>query len=341
MQQKIELVVGEQTSKFVINYHKHPEVGGVGHVSMEITHKGQSVILSVYPSEEISLATPIVIVSMYVFPSKAVNHTTPQKTDSPIYASYNITEQVENMDAAFEKAKELIEIIESGRAAFTLTPSRLTHIATVVMNSNSSNSNLLWGLRFMDRELIDNEFDSVDVINCAEAISRVIKAGGIERPEGMLPFQTPSSINSYFASMSKSSENSEADPEQSQKKSAVEAPGFFRSMFNSVCGFFTPKGTQSSKDLRNETTSFEQDSFALYSSSGSSRNEPEKVEQEVEKPSPGKETQSREADTSSPRASECSESFFAQSFNDTSSVIAKKDDESDLDYCSRIDAMIH
>jgi hypothetical protein len=350
MQQKIDVIIVQTSSKLVINYHKHPEVGGVGHVSLEVTHQGKTAILSVYPSEELSPVTPIAVTTMYVFPTKAVNHISPLKSDSPVYATYDITDQVQDMDAVLKKALELHETIESGRAAFTLTPGNLTHTATAVMNPNSSTLNMLLGLKLMDRELIENEFDKVTVINCAEAISRVLEAGGIERPEGMLSFPTPSGINKHFAALLNKTESmeiaqeqapdstEEVAPKQSQTKSTEEAPGLLRSMYNSVCNFFTPRESHSSRGASDETPSYEHDGFAYYSSSNT---EPERTEQTVEKTAPGEETPSREVDTSSPKASESSDSFFASSNNDTSSVIAQKDDESDLNYCSRTDAMIN
>ncbi|KTD78822.1 hypothetical protein [Legionella waltersii] len=342
MQHKTEVVVVETSSKLVINYHKHPEVGGVGHVSLEVTHQGKTTVLSVYPTEDLTPTTPIAVTSMYVFPTKAVNHTSPSKSDSPIFASYDITEQVQDMDAVFAKAQELCEIIESGRAAFTLTPSQVTHTATAVLNSNTSTTNMMLGLKVMDRDLIDNEVDKVTVINCAEAISRVLEAGGIERPEGLLSFPTPSRINSYFAAMYNQTEVTEPEPEliledpdaapiQSQTQSTEEEPGLLRSMYNSVCSFFSSKGSHTSGQSNDDTTSYDQDGASHQSSSTS---EPERVEQSDETPS-------REEDTSSPRASESSDSFFSSSNEDTSSVAAKKEDESDLDYCSRTDAMVN
>jgi hypothetical protein len=344
MQHKVDVVVVETSSKLVINYHKHPEVGGVGHVSLEVTHQGKTAILSVYPSEDLTPVTPIAITTMYVFPTKAVNHTTPSTSDSPIFATYDVTAQVQNMDAVLAKALELHETIESGRAAFTLTPGQVTHTATAILNPNSSTTNMLMGLKVMDRGLIENEIDKVTVINCAEAISRVLEAGGIERPEGMLSFATPSGINSHFASMFEKSAETEAEPEliledpdkapvQSQMQSTEEEPGLLRSMYNSVCSFFTSNGSKSSGASRDETTSYEQDESSHQSSST--------AEPDSAKSAQGEETPSREEDTSSPRASESSDSFFASSNEDTSSVTAQKDDESDLDYCSRTDAMVN
>ncbi|VEB35246.1 hypothetical protein [Legionella cherrii] len=77
MHEKIELEVDQTSSKVVINYHKHPEVGGTGHVSIEATHEGKKHVISVYPSQELSPFTPLVISSMYIFPTKAVNHSSP------------------------------------------------------------------------------------------------------------------------------------------------------------------------------------------------------------------------------------------------------------------------
>ncbi|WP_392537968.1 hypothetical protein [Legionella sp. 227] len=338
MQKKIELEVVQTASKVVLNYHKHPEVGGTGHVSIEATHEGKKHVISVYPSAELSAFTPLAISSMYVFPTKAVNHSTPSTSDSPVHASYDITDQIKDMDAVIEKIDELNELMNSGRASFSLTPGSVTKAATAVFNNNSSTSNMLLGLKMLDRDIIESEIAKVDVINCAEAVSRILEAGGMKRPEGIMSFAAPASINSHFASQFKKTEDTVTATEQSKTTATEEAPGLLRSMFNSVRDFFTWKETseetQSHTQPIQQSSSSHDDDWPTYDSG--SVEEPEKVDAPVEISSPEDEPTSRSEDTPSSRPSECSDSFFS-----SEPITAQKDDESDLDYCSRYESMVN
>jgi len=338
MHEKIELEVDQTSSKVVINYHKHPEVGGTGHVSVEATHEGKKHVISVYPSQELSPFTPLVISSMYIFPTKAVNHSSPSTSDSPVYASYDITDQIEDMGAVIEKIDELNELMNSGRASFSLAPGSVTKAATALLNINSSTSSMLLGLKMLDREIIESEIDKVDVINCAEAVSRILEAGGIKRPEGIMSFPAPSCINSHFAAQFNKTEDAVTATEQSKTSSTEEAPGLLRSMFNSVRNFFTWPATSeetpsNTRPIQQSSSSYDYD-WSTYDSR--SVEEPEQVDAPVEIHSPAAEPTSRSDDPPSSRPSECSESFFS-----SEPITTQRDDESDLDYCSRYESMVN
>lgn len=347
MQKKIEIEVVETTSKVVLNYHKHPEVGGTGHVSIEATCDGKKYVISVYPSTDLSPLTPLAVTSMYIFPTKAVNHSSPSHTDSPIHASYDLTDEIADINAVIEEMSKLHEVMDSGRASFSLTPGCVTKTAAAILNCNASTTNMMLGLKMYDRSLIDSEIAQVEVINCAEAVSRILEAGGIKRPEGILSFAAPSSINSHFASRFKETEGtdtateqspepSETVPEQSQPSPTAEEPGFLRGIYNSFVSFFTPKETYSSTEPTKQSSNSYDYDWPSYDSSPSE--ESAKVETQVETPSRDEVTPSpasRDEDTSS-RASECSESFFS-----SEQVTAQREEESDLDYCSRYDAMVN
>ncbi|HHT0591813.1 TPA: hypothetical protein ACTXXA_000767 [Legionella anisa] len=204
MRKKIEIEIEEvdqDSSKFVLNYHRHPNLGGVGHISMSGTHNGESVCISIYPSEDLSILTPIVITSMFVFPSPAVNHTVQHESDSPIHASYDITDLIENKDAALEEMKNLHSLMESGKAAFSLMPNSVTKTTSALLNRNCSTFNMMTGLKLLDREITSQEVEKVHVINCAEGISRVLERGGMTRPSGIFSYATPSGINAFFESI--------------------------------------------------------------------------------------------------------------------------------------------
>ncbi|MCW8443706.1 hypothetical protein OQJ05_06550 [Fluoribacter gormanii] len=346
---KNEIEISKTTSKVVVNYHKHPEVGGTGHVSIEATHEGKTRLISVYPNDKLSPLTPLSISSMYVFPTKAVNHSSQSSSDSPIHATYDITDKIENMDAAMEEMDNLHELMNSGRASFSLTPCSMTQTTTAILNSNTSTSNMLLGLKVFDRALIDSEISTVVVINCAEAVSRILEAGGMKRPDGILSFPTPSSINSHFASLceniaktdstkEQSLECIETVPEQTQAISTEENPGLFTRMFNSLIGFFTPQEAQSSTDPT--TKCFSNYNHDWPSHHSEFTDEPEKVEVQIEISSTEQELVSgfecRNEDRASPKASECSDSFFSNE-----PVTAQREEESDLDYCSRYDSIVN
>ncbi|RUR28679.1 hypothetical protein [Legionella qingyii] len=351
MQTKNEIESVQTTSKIVVNYHKHPEVGGTGHVSIEATHEGRTRVISVYPNDKLSVLTPLAISSMYVFPTKAVNHSSPSSSDSPIHATYDITDKIENMNAAMEEIENLYELMNSGRASFSLTPCSITQTTTAILNSNTSTTNMLLGLKVCDRNLMESEISTVEVINCAEAVSRILEAGGMKRPSGIMSFPTPSSINSHFASLceniakrdsakEQSLECIEEAPEQSQTISTEENPGLFTRMFNSVIGFFTPNETQYSTEPTAQSSSNYNYDWSSHHSGFT--DEPEKVEVEVQVEISSTEQEStsdlefRNEDRTSPKASECSESFFS-----TESITAQREEESDLDYCSRYDSMVN
>ena len=82
------------------------------HWKLLTTGKRSSLVF--YPSEKLSAATPIAVTSMYVFPSAAVNHIEPSENDSPVFASYDITDKVTNKDAALEEMLALNKSIAAG-----------------------------------------------------------------------------------------------------------------------------------------------------------------------------------------------------------------------------------
>ena len=350
MQQKTEDRGVKRDTQFVLNYHKHPNTGGVGHVSMTGFYNGKEVKLSVYPTEDLSLLTPLAVVSMFVFPITADNHTSSSKTDSPIHASYDITNMVSNPGEALDEMEKIGELIASGRASFSLTPNLLTQSLTALLNKNSSTSNMLLGMKVLDRRVIEAEVDKVTVVNCAESISRVLEKGGIERPSGLMGYATPSGINEFFASNPLSSEplmllegqmlveDTDTAPLQSQMSLTKPELGFFSSLFQSVKDFFhNPLVSTASTELKDEGSDAAHDWSTRGILSGLELKDTDIV---LAASSETKEPASREEATSSPRASEYSESFFAAS-TDTILVTAQNENESDLDYCSRVDAMIN
>ncbi|KTC86151.1 MULTISPECIES: hypothetical protein [Legionella] len=337
-------------TKFVLNYHLHVNQGGVGHVSLTGTHNGETVNLSVYPSEKLSVATPVVVSSMYVFPSLAENHDTPRKGDSPIYASYDITDLLPNKAAALEEMKEISRRIDSGHATFSITPNFVTQTTSAVFNPNSSTSNMMLGFKTFERDKIEKEIDKIQTLNCAEATSRVLKKGGMERPPGLLSYATPSGIHEFFESKMKEAENAEL--EQSQESSTEVETGFMRSFFGKVKDFFSPQETQPSETVEeypmstNDSTSYQDWSSETVELS-SKDEEPESEasatgsseytfddfadEVAVELSSNDEEP---EKEASSQRASESTSSFFAQG-------AGSRTLESDEAYTSRIDAIFN
>ena len=60
------------------------------------------------------------------------------------------------------------------------------------MNKNTSTSNMLLGLKTLDRDRVNAELATVDVVNCADSTRRVLKKAGIELPpRTFLPIQPP------------------------------------------------------------------------------------------------------------------------------------------------------
>ncbi|WP_367607652.1 hypothetical protein [Legionella sp. W05-934-2] len=359
---KVEVEVTRTSSKLILNYHKHPEVGGVGHVSIECTHNEETVKLSVYPQSDLSPFTPLAIASFNIFPIMAVNHPNIQKSDSPIHASYDLSEMVINMEAAMEEIKLLNEKMESGNAHFSLTPNVVTQGTATILNKNTSTARILLGMKTYDKELIEEEREKVEVINCAESICRVLEAAGIKRPKGILSYPTPSGINTHFAAIMANDQTTEKAPEQSQpsetkaeptliqnaetmvaakeesKTTATkEEPSLLGSIYNNICSafsFFTSQSimsvtaTSAYEISHNDDTDWRSNDSDYSTSSDSDyywNSDNSSTTQATETS-----TDTSNVDTSYSSSTSTSESFISQ-----------RTEEDDSAYLTRMDNMIN
>lgn len=182
-----------------VNYHKHPEFGGMGHVSIQSKRNGEEASLSVYPNPSI-LSTPFSVLSFFSFPTKAENKTisSDHPECSPIVASYEILSDINNHEDAHNKIKELSQDIQSGKTGFSITPNTTTRVFHALTSPNVSASSIILGMRIMDREIISREVDNAELTNCAHSVNQVLAAGGYTKTNGLFGYPTPSGVNALF-----------------------------------------------------------------------------------------------------------------------------------------------
>lgn len=307
--------VPKKSSQFLLHYHKHPNHGGVGHISIEATHNDETAKLSIYPDSELSVFTPILIMSMFIFPSRAVNKESLPEDGSPIHATHDITDQVENKNGAFERIKEYEQAINKGVVAFSLTPNTMTHLLAVFLNPQTSFANIHYGFKTFDRDKVDTEMNRVQITNCADSASSVLKAAGISSPPSILSYATPTGINRVF-DLSPCSGDTNTPPEQKDKTSSnSESLGFFSKLSITFRDFFNTKSVDESPIS------------STSNSEGCSAHESDKESHE-------------RAEASSPNTSESSFSFFATSNDDKASCLTRNEGEEDLSYVQRMDALV-
>ncbi|STY29686.1 Uncharacterised protein [Legionella wadsworthii] len=209
----------QENYSFTLNYHKHDEVGGVGHISLAGKCGDEKAKISVHPSSDISVWTPLQVVSACVFPSKAVNVNEHREGDSPIHASYDITNQMSNPKAAFDEIVKLNKSIETGTTGYSLLPGYLTKSIHVLLSSQSSTSNLFLGYKMMDREKVNSEMSKYGVTNCSESVYSILRKGGMEgKPSTTCSFIRPTAFNEFAQNLCISNES--VMPQNSIKSSS-------------------------------------------------------------------------------------------------------------------------
>jgi hypothetical protein len=202
MQQQYTEIQQNTPVSFVINYHKHPEIGGTGHISMIGVKGSETVELSIYPKPS-SFQLPLAVGSFYIFPSNATNYSikTDQEGHSPIAESYTIPpESIPNPHQAFEQLKQIRKSVESGHTGFSLTRNFLTEAIFKLTSPKVSATNIHIGYKMLNREAINGETKNANVTNCAESATQVLQAGGIPIPKSACTFSnpTPSGISDFL-----------------------------------------------------------------------------------------------------------------------------------------------
>jgi hypothetical protein len=192
----------EDTASFTVNYHKHPEVGGTGHISIEARRNNETVELSVYPNPS-PIHLPFAIASFYIIPSPAIHHPINQNQEghSPIAESYHIpSENIPYPNEAFEKLKEIRNSVDSGNTGFSLARNFLTEAIHMILSPKVSAANIHIGNRVLDRDIIDKEKAKVTLTNCADSAAEILEAGGIKIPDSarILSHPTPAGISQHL-----------------------------------------------------------------------------------------------------------------------------------------------
>lgn len=198
----------QENYSFTLNYHKHPEIGGVGHISLVGKSDNEEVKISVHPDSGLSIWTPLHVASGCVFPMKAVNVNEHREGDSPVHATYDITKQMRHPQAAFDEMKKLDKSIATGTTGYSLLPSYFTKSLHVLLSPQSNIADLFLGYKMMDREIIDNEMGKFGVTNCSESVYGILSKGGIEsKPTTTFSFIRPVEFNEFAQSICDANES--------------------------------------------------------------------------------------------------------------------------------------
>jgi hypothetical protein len=190
------------TYRFVVNHHKHPEVGGTGHVSLHAQRGDERFELNMHPKPDSVL--PHHVLSAYAFPLPAItkpikqHHETPTEGDSPLTSSYHIpADMIPDPEAAIREIQRINAGIESRHIGFSIVPSIVTHAFHALTSSHVSLYNVHTAMKSGDREQVQAELDKVEVSNCAASLGSVLVKGGLNVPR-QYGYHTPSGIHGFF-----------------------------------------------------------------------------------------------------------------------------------------------
>ncbi|TAL63946.1 MAG: hypothetical protein EPN84_04320, partial [Legionella sp.] len=213
-------------TRIILNYHLHPNVGGVGHISIDAINNGQPVKLSVYPSEQLSMLTPITVTSAYLFPALAKNHLDSHEGDSPIFASFDITDKIIHKEAFFAELHKMRTYVDSGEAAFSLIPNPRTQILFALFSKKSA-LNLVRGFKTLDHDTMNEELTKFPVYNCSSTAADLLKIGGIELTQTFFAgYHSPTSIyNSLKSLFEKLPDPVQTEVPKASQKTAIGLPG--------------------------------------------------------------------------------------------------------------------
>lgn len=189
-----------------MNHHKHPEAGGMGHVSLHAKRGDETIELSVYPDvERPSLLHPLAFLTFYLFPVKAthhpISHSNGDNDFSPVTDSHKIPpELMSNPHEAYELMKQTRESLDAGNTGFSIMPNTSTAALYAFFSNQVNISKIHTGLKTFDRETIDDEVNKTKVTNCSESVHQILKVGGIEKPADLISYHTPSGTHQFFES---------------------------------------------------------------------------------------------------------------------------------------------